>query len=138
MFGWQVTTLADARAVLQALPQVRPSWFFAVPRIWEKLKAGMEARIEADQDAGRKRAFSWAVGVGLERVKLENERMEMPAELAAEHQKADEMVLSKIRAQLGLDEAEIVYVGAAPTPMAVICKSLLPSCLVVISFDCLS
>jgi long-subunit acyl-CoA synthetase (AMP-forming) len=53
-------------------------------------------------------------------VKLEREGKAMPGELAAEHDKADQLVLSKIRAQLGLDEAEILYVGAAPTPMAVL------------------
>ena len=44
----------------------------------------------------------------------------MPAELAEEHRKADELVLSRIRNQLGLDEAEIAYVGAAPTPIEVL------------------
>jgi len=37
-----------------------------------------------------------------------------------EHAKADELVLSKIRAMLGLDQAESVNVGAAPTPPEVI------------------
>ena len=45
VFGLQVTTVPDARKVLEALPQVRPSWFFAVPRIWEKLKAGLETML---------------------------------------------------------------------------------------------
>jgi long-chain acyl-CoA synthetase len=37
-----------------------------------------------------------------------------------EFKKADELVLSKIRARLGLDEVESVNVGAAPTPREVI------------------
>jgi len=120
VLGHTVTCCPNPREVIAYLPEVRPTWFFAVPRIWEKLKAGMEARIEADDDADRKRAFNWALEVGHKRVKLERERKQMPAELAAEHEKADGLVLSKIRAQLGLDEAEILYVGAAPTPMAVL------------------
>ena len=32
---------------------VRPTWFFAVPRIWEKLKAAIEAGIEAEHDEPR-------------------------------------------------------------------------------------
>jgi long-subunit acyl-CoA synthetase (AMP-forming) len=39
---------------------------------------------------------------------------------AEEHAKADELVLSKIRTMLGLDEVESVNVGAAPTPPEVI------------------
>ena len=120
VLGHTVTCCPNPREVIAYLPEVRPTWFFAVPRIWEKLKAGMEARIEADDDADRKRAFNWALEVGHKRVKLERERKQMPAELAAEHEKADGLVLSKIRAQLGLDEAEILYVGAAPTPMPVL------------------
>ena len=41
-------------------------------------------------------------------------------ELAEEHAKADELVLSKIRERLGLDAVESVNVGAAPTPREVI------------------
>ena len=44
----------------------------------------------------------------------------MPDELPSEHAKADELVLSKIRARLGLDQVESVNVGAAPTPREVI------------------
>jgi long-chain acyl-CoA synthetase len=115
-----VTCCPNPREVIAYLPEVRPTWFFAVPRIWEKLKAGMEAQVEAEQDAERKRAVKWALDVGHKRVKLEREGKEMPAELAEEHRKADELVLSKIRNQLGLDEAEIAYVGAAPTPIEVL------------------
>ena len=40
--GFTVTCCPDAREVMAYLPEVRPTWFFAVPRIWEKLKAGLE------------------------------------------------------------------------------------------------
>jgi long-chain acyl-CoA synthetase len=115
-----VTCCPNPREVIAYLPEVRPTWFFAVPRIWEKLKAGMEAQVEGEQDAERKRAVKWALEVGHKRVHLEREGKEMPADLAEEHRKADELVLSKIRNQLGLDEAEIAYVGAAPTPIEVL------------------
>jgi long-subunit acyl-CoA synthetase (AMP-forming) len=99
---------------------VRPSWFFAVPRIWEKLKAGLEAMIEGEQDAERKRALKWAIDVGHKKVRLEQSGRTVPDELAQEHAKADEIVLSKLREQLGLDRLEAVYVGAAPTPLPVL------------------
>jgi long-chain acyl-CoA synthetase len=115
-----VTCCPNPREVIAYLPEVRPTWFFAVPRIWEKLKAGIEAMIEAEQDPERKRALAWALAVGHEKVRIEHGGGELPAELAGEHEKADELVLSKIRAQLGLDQLEAVYVGAAPTPRAVL------------------
>jgi long-subunit acyl-CoA synthetase (AMP-forming) len=118
--GHIVTCCPNPREVIAYLPEVRPTWFFGVPRIWEKLKAGLEAMIEAEQDAERKSALEWAIGVGLQRIRLEQAGESVPDELAQEHAKADAAVLSKLREQLGLDEAEVIYVGAAPTPMAVL------------------
>ena len=115
-----VTCCPNPREVIGYLPEVRPNWFFAVPRIWEKLKAGLEAMIHWEQDAQRKRALKWALDVGHKKVRLEQAGSEVPAELAQEHAKADEMVLSKLREQLGLDQLEAVYVGAAPTPLPVL------------------
>src|SRR5262249_8611112 len=43
IYAGTVTCVPNPRDVLSYLPQVRPTWFFAVPRIWEKLKAGLEA-----------------------------------------------------------------------------------------------
>ena len=42
-FGFTVTCCPDAREVMSYFPEVRPSWFFAVPRIFEKLKAAIES-----------------------------------------------------------------------------------------------
>ncbi len=59
VFGLQITCCDDPREVLSYLPEVRPSWFFAVPRIWEKLKAGLETMI-----AGAARRAQRAVAGG--------------------------------------------------------------------------
>ncbi len=120
LLGFTTTDCPDPRAVVLYLPEVRPSWFFAVPRIFEKLKAAIEAGVEAEEDAARKQATKWALDVGLRKVRLEQAGEPVPDELAAEHAKADELVLSKIRARLGLDAIESINVGAAPTPREVI------------------
>jgi long-chain acyl-CoA synthetase len=120
MLGFTVTCCPNPREVIGYLPEVRPTWFFAVPRIWEKLKAAMEAGMEAEQDAERKQATKWAVETGLRKVRAEQAGEEVPQELLDEYAKADEQVLSKIRGMLGLDELESLNVGAAPTPREVI------------------
>jgi long-subunit acyl-CoA synthetase (AMP-forming) len=120
LIGFTTTDCPDPRQVVAYLPEVKPTWFFAVPRIWEKLKAAIEAGVEAEQDAERKQATQWALDVGLRKVKLEQAGEPVPDDLRAEHAKADELVLSKIRARLGLDQVESVNVGAAPTPREVI------------------
>jgi long-chain acyl-CoA synthetase len=118
--GFSTTCCPDPRQVVAYLPEVRPSWFFAVPRIWEKLKAAIEAGIEAEEDAAKKQATQWALDVGLRKVRAEQAGEPLDEKLAQEHAQADELVLSKIRARLGLDEVESVNVGAAPTPREVI------------------
>jgi long-chain acyl-CoA synthetase len=118
--AFTVTCCPDPRQVVAYLPEVRPNWFFAVPRIWEKLKAGLEAMIAGEQDEQRRGALKWALDVGLRKVAAEQSGEGMSDELAAEYAKADEAVLSKLRAQLGLDDLEACNVGAAPTPREVI------------------
>jgi long-chain acyl-CoA synthetase len=99
---------------------VRPSWFFSVPRIFEKLKAAIEAGIAHEQDEKKKQAGQWAIDVGLKKVRAEQAGEDVPDELAKEYAKADELVLSKIRGGLGLDRLEALNVGAAPCPAEVI------------------
>src|SRR6266480_2384155 len=50
MFGFTVTDCPNAREVVGYLPDVRPSWFFSVPRIFEKLKAALEAGVANEPD----------------------------------------------------------------------------------------
>jgi long-chain acyl-CoA synthetase len=119
VFGLQITCCEDPRQVLSYLPEVRPSWFFAVPRIWEKLKAGLETMIAAqpeEQEAKMKRA----VEAGIAKVRLEQKGEPVPAELAEEVAKADEEVFAGVRSMLGLDQIEAINVGAAPTPVEVL------------------
>ena len=43
----------NPREILSYLPQVHPHWFFAVPRIWEKLKAGLETMLAGQPEEQR-------------------------------------------------------------------------------------
>ena len=97
LLGFTTTSCPDPRQVVAYLPEVKPTWFFAVPRIWEKLKAAIEAGVASEQDAAKKQATEWALDVGLRKVRHEQAGEEVPADLAEEHAKADELVLSKIR-----------------------------------------
>ena len=83
MFGFTVTCCPNAREVVGYLPEVRPSWFFSVPRIFEKLKAAIEAGIAHEEDEQKKQATQWAIDVGLKKVRAEQAGEEVPEELAA-------------------------------------------------------
>jgi len=119
VYGLQITCCDDPREVLSYLPEVRPSWFFAVPRIWEKLKAGLEAMI-AGQPEEQGRAMQAALDASVRKVRLEQRGEPVPAELAEQVAKADTELFAGVRAMLGLDQVEAINVGAAPTPVEVL------------------
>jgi long-chain acyl-CoA synthetase len=119
VFGLQITCCEDPRQVLSYLPEVRPSWFFAVPRIWEKLKAGLETMIAGQPDEQRARMQA-ALDAGLRKVRLEQRGEEVPDELGEQVAKADAEIFAGLRETLGLDQVEAINVGAAPTPVEVL------------------
>jgi long-chain acyl-CoA synthetase len=119
VFAGSVTCAPDPRQIIAFLPEVRPNWFFAVPRIWEKLKSGLEA-MQAAQTAEQREPAVKAMEAALQRVRLQQRGEPVPAELEAQVAKADEELFSKLRGMLGLDQVLTVNVGAAPTPREVL------------------
>jgi len=119
VFGLQITCCDDPRAVLSYLPEVRPNWFFAVPRIWEKLKAGLETMV-AGQPEDERQKLQAAIEAAKRKVRLEQAGEPVPDELAEQVAKADAEIFSGWRTMLGLDQVEAINVGAAPTPIEVL------------------
>jgi long-subunit acyl-CoA synthetase (AMP-forming) len=119
VYGLQITCCDNPREILGYLPEVRPSWFFAVPRIWEKLKAGLEAMV-AGQPAEQRERTQGAVADALEKVRLEQAGKEVPADLAGRVEEAEREIFAGLRSMLGLDEVKAIHVGAAPTPVEVL------------------
>jgi long-chain acyl-CoA synthetase len=119
IYAGSITCCPNPREVVSYLPQVRPSWFFAVPRIWEKLKAGLEGMLAAQPEEQRK-PLEDALSAALERVRLRQRGEPVPEELEQRVKQADEQMFSGLRTMLGLDQALAVNAGAAPTPLEVI------------------
>jgi long-subunit acyl-CoA synthetase (AMP-forming) len=117
VYAMTITTCDNPREVVGYLPAVKPTWFFAVPRIWEKLKAGMEAFLLQGENATRNQA--WLAGAA-RKIELEQAGEEVPADLVRTVEEADRELFAGLRAMLGLDEAIAVNAGAAPTPRDVL------------------
>jgi long-subunit acyl-CoA synthetase (AMP-forming) len=119
VYAGTITCCPNPREILSYLPQVRPTWFFAVPRIWEKLKAGLEA-MQAGLPEEQRAPVQAALAAALDRVRLEQRGEPVPPELEAKVAQADAQMFSRLREMIGLDQALAVNVGAAPTPVEVL------------------
>jgi len=116
VFGAQITVVADARTIAAALPDTRPTTWGAVPRVWEKLRAAIEFAVTHEPDETKRQALQWAMSVAAKRAAAMVADEPPADEVAAEWAKADELVLSKLREKLGLDQLRWAVSGAAPIP----------------------
>ncbi|WP_280478799.1 fatty acid--CoA ligase FadD11 [Nocardia asiatica] len=116
VFGTQVTCVADPTQISVALADLHPTIWGAVPRVWEKLKAAVEFAVANEPAADRRAALQWALTVAAQRSAHHLNGKPVPEAVAAEWVRADQLVLSGLRAKLGLDRVRWAMSGAAPIP----------------------
>ena len=111
--GGQVFFAESMESVPQDLKEVRPTFFFGVPRVWEKFKAKAEEGFRA-QPALRQKILGWARGVATEYHTLALRHEKVPVTLEVQYQLARKLVFSKLHQRIGFDQVEYFSVGAAP------------------------
>lgn len=114
--GGHVHLIADPSLLVGALAEVRPTRFFGVPRVWEKIRTGVSARLAAEPDEAKRAGIEQAMAVGLEYVEAQQFGSTPSAELTARFEAMDAAVLGLLRALLGLDRCEWAASAAAPMP----------------------
>jgi long-chain acyl-CoA synthetase len=114
-WGYTVNFVESPETVLENLREVRPTLFFAVPRVWEKLMSGVEIRVSR-ADAVKKLAYRWAASQG--RVRARAEREARQPSIAS--RVAYLGVLRALKHRLGLDRTRLVISGAAPISPSVL------------------
>jgi len=129
--GIQITTVADPKELIATLPSVRPTLFGAVPQVWYKVKAGVEAAVAAEPSATKRKLATWAINTGTKLAWLNSEGKAVPPVLRAQHALADRVVLRRLRHKIGLDQVKIAASGAAaiaPDAMAFMLGLGIPVC----------
>ncbi|MCP4967520.1 MAG: AMP-binding protein [bacterium] len=111
--GWSVYYAESIDKLADNLKEVQPTVFFAVPRVWERFHAGVTAQMSQTTGAKAKIA-AWAMGVAAKVTALRNYGKEPTGALAAQYKVADKLVLSKVKAALGLSRASVMITSAAP------------------------
>ncbi|AKF82347.1 AMP-dependent synthetase [Myxococcus fulvus 124B02] len=114
-----VHVCSDPAGVVPLMAKVRPPAFFGVPRVWEKLAAGLRAKL-GTLEAPRRDAIMGAHALALEAFRLEGSGQKVSEELAAKVAVAEEKVLKPLRSTLGLDALQWASSGSAPIPVEVL------------------
>jgi long-chain acyl-CoA synthetase len=117
--GAHIHLIGDPAQLLGALGEVRPTRFFGVPRVWEKIKTGVSARLAAEPDAAKRAGIEQAMAVGLAWVESQQYGETTSPELQAQFEAVDAQVLGLLRMLLGLDRCEWAASAAAPMPLEV-------------------
>ena len=116
--GYTIAFCPDPYAVADALPAVRPTVFPSVPRVFEKVHAGVTLKF-AEASGIKRRLIDWALRVGKEVSELRQAERPVPPMLTARHRVADRLVYSKIKDRLG-GRLRIGVSGGAPLAKEII------------------
>jgi len=117
-FGdWHVHLVGDPTLLVPALVDVRPTQFFGVPRVWEKIRAGLSGMLAQEPDPQRKAAIEGAMAVGVEYVESLQTGHTTNPELQQRYDAVEATVLTPIKARLGLDR--VTWAGSASAPMPI-------------------
>jgi long-subunit acyl-CoA synthetase (AMP-forming) len=118
-WGDTVTCCPDPTQIFAHAAEARPTRFGAVPRIWEKLMAALEAGFQTEPDEARRAGIEQALKLGRAKVRAEQLGDRLDGDLAAAYDRAEEQVFKPIRARLGFERCESYIIGAAPAPRVV-------------------
>ncbi|HET6287858.1 MAG TPA: AMP-dependent synthetase/ligase [Amycolatopsis sp.] len=119
VWAGHVHTVGDPTGVVGALGEVRPQSFFGVPRVWEKMAAGLKNLLGSLPEEKRNGLLG-ANELLRQGYKLRSDGKEVPPELAEKIARTDAAALAPVRAMLGLDQIEIASGGAAALPVEVL------------------
>ena len=110
--GYAIAFLPDPLQAAAALPQVKPTVFPSVPRVYEKVHTAVLARFDAETGAKRK-LIDWALRVGRQVSVLRRAGKPVPRGLALQHRLADRLVYAKVKERLG-GRLRLAISGGAP------------------------
>lgn len=95
----------------QTLVEARPTFFFGVPRVWEKIQERIQSAFAQQKSPIKKHLIEWAGKKANKTIKLNFYRQ---SSTSLSYSIAKLLVLNKVKKTLGLDACKHFYSGAAP------------------------
>jgi long-chain acyl-CoA synthetase len=111
--GHEVWLCPDPNLLLPYLLEARPTFFVGVPRVWEKLMAGLQAGIAAEPDEDKRQMAQGAVSAAVSAYRLRHAGQPVPPELAAGVERAQPL-FTLLRSKVGLDRVAMAITSTAP------------------------
>ncbi len=111
--GCEVYFCPSVDQVMTMVREVRPTYFTSVPRLWEKIFAGIRNKLDGVHGA-RRVIRDWALTVAALRTAAYERRQRPSAWLSWRWSLADRLVFRGIRQAIGFGQIKICVSGSAP------------------------
>jgi long-chain acyl-CoA synthetase len=115
--GAKVAFSEDFSTIQQNLLEIKPTMLVCVPRLYEKIHAGILAQI-ADASSIRKIVFNWAMKTAVKNLSYICNDRTRKWFFAKRYKLADKLVFSKIKTVIGLDRIKFQMSGGGPLSIA--------------------
>jgi long-chain acyl-CoA synthetase len=111
--GHKVAFAESVDKLLENFQEIRPTFLVSVPRIYEKVHAGVAAKA-ATSPPVKKAIFDWAMGVAKQNLPYVCLNKPRTGLFALKYALADKLVFSKLKVALGLDKLHAAISGGGP------------------------
>ena len=111
--GHEVYLCPDPTELLPYLLEARPTAFVGVPRVWEKLMAGINAGLGAEPDETKRQMAQGALAASMQAYRLKRDGQPVPAELTAVVERAQPLFML-LRSKIGLERCHLAVTSTAP------------------------
>ncbi len=111
--GKKVCFAEDFSKILQNLQEVRPTLIVSVPRLYEKIHAGILAKVSQAPPV-KKALFNWAMSVARKNLPYICHDRPRKGFFAMQYALADKIIFSKLKAALGMDRLRFALSGGGP------------------------
>jgi long-chain acyl-CoA synthetase len=111
--GATVYFAEDFTKIQENMVEVRPTLIVSVPRLYEKIHAGILSKV-GEASPVKRGLFGWAIGVARDNLPYVCEDRERSGWFKCKHDLADKLIFSKLKAALGMDRLKFAVSGGGP------------------------
>jgi long-chain acyl-CoA synthetase len=111
--GATVYFAEDFSKIQENMVEVRPTLIVSVPRLYEKIHAGILSKV-GDASPVKRGLFGWAIGVARDNLAYVCEGRKRAGWFKCKHDLADKLIFSKLKAALGMDRLKFAVSGGGP------------------------